>query len=258
MAVASQQHALLLLFSLSVLLCSDAAADGAVMAKLAASLSPAPSDWTGTDFCSWTGIACDNSNRVTSISLLSKSIAGTLPADLNSLSQLKSLALQGNRLSGALPSLANLTFLEQVFLDRNQFKTIPADFFAGLSNLQSMNLSDNPTLAPWTIPADLTQSSSLNAFSASKASIAGSIPDIFNSFPNLQNLRLSYNNLTGSLPPSFAGSEINSLWINNQMMGLSGTIEVLSSMTQLYHRAGPSTRKNRQLPRAPIFDRSLF
>ncbi|XP_052208187.1 receptor-like kinase TMK4 [Diospyros lotus] len=232
--MASQQHALLLLFSLSVLLRPAAAADGAVMAKLAASLSPAPSHWTSTDFCSWTGINCDNSNRVTSISLPSKSIAGSLPANLNSLSQLKSLDLQGNRLSGALPSLANLTFLEQVFLDRNQFVSIPADFFAGLSNLQSMSLSDNPTLAPWTIPADLTQSSSLNAFSASNASIVGSIPDIFGSFPNLHNLHLSYNNLTGSLPPSFAGSEISNLWINNQMMGLSGTIEVLSFMTQLY------------------------
>lgn len=59
----------------------------------------------------------------------------------------------------------------------------------------------------------------------------GSIPDIFDSFANLQNLRLSYNNLTGSLPNSFGKSEIQYLWLNNQ--GLSGTLDILSAMTQL-------------------------
>ncbi|KAF4362124.1 hypothetical protein F8388_023976 [Cannabis sativa] len=62
----------------------------------------------------------------------------------------------------------------------------------------------------------------------------GTIPDIFGSFPNLQDVRLSYNNLTGVLPPSFAGSVIRNLWLNNQQMGLSGTIEVLANMTSLY------------------------
>ncbi|KAL5577200.1 hypothetical protein UlMin_018899 [Ulmus minor] len=35
------------------------------------------------------------------------------------------------------------------------------------------------------------------------------IPDIFCSFTNLINVRPSYNNLTGSLPPSFVGSELD-------------------------------------------------
>ena len=37
----------------------------------------------------------------------------------------------------------------------------------------------------------------------------GSIPDIFGYFANLINVKLSYNNLTDSLPPSFAGSELD-------------------------------------------------
>jgi hypothetical protein len=63
--------------------------------------------------------------------------------------------------------------------------------------------------------------------------VVGSLPDIFDSFPSLKDLRLSFNNLTGPLPKSFGGSGIQILWLNNQENGLSGTIDVLSSMTQL-------------------------
>ncbi|KAI7738943.1 LOW QUALITY PROTEIN: hypothetical protein M8C21_007332, partial [Ambrosia artemisiifolia] len=47
-------------------------------------------------------------------------------------------------------------------------------------------------------------------------------------------LRLSCNNLTGILPTTFGGSKIQNIWLNNQLQGLSGTLDVISSMTQLY------------------------
>ncbi|KAA8548355.1 hypothetical protein F0562_000039 [Nyssa sinensis] len=219
---------LLTIFSLST------ADDATVMNKLASNLSGAPSDWTGSNYCNWTGVNCDSSNRVTSISLASQSLSGSLPSDLNQLTQLKNLALQKNSLSGPLPSLAKLTSLQSVYLDSNNFTSIPTDFFTGLTSLQTFSLSDNQNLSPWTIPTDLTQSSSLSTFYVSNANIFGTLPDIFDSFPNLQNLRLSYNNLTGPLPSTFGSSEIQNLWLNNQLHGLSGTIGVLSSMTQLY------------------------
>ncbi|XP_057477613.1 receptor-like kinase TMK4 [Actinidia eriantha] len=223
-----------LLFSLLAVSSLCSADDAAVMSNLADSLSPTPSGWTGSDYCSWTGVNCDASKRVTDISLASKSLSGSLPSDLNRLSSLKSLSLQGNSLFGSLPSLSNLTSLQNIYLDRNNFTSIQSGFFSGLTNLQILSLSDNPSLAPWTFPTELIQSNSLTTFSASNSSLVGSIPDIFNSFPNLQNLRLSYNNLTGPLPSSFRGSEITNLWLNNQLQGLLGTLDVLSSMTQLY------------------------
>ncbi|KAI3823953.1 hypothetical protein L1987_05399 [Smallanthus sonchifolius] len=132
-----------------------------------------------------------------------------------------------------LTNLANLTLLEQVILDGNNFTSIPPDFFTGLNNLQSFSVSDNRDLSPWIHPETLNQNSNLQSFQASNANIMGSIPDIFESLHNLQNLRLSYNNLTGTLPRSFAGSQIQNLWLNNQNQGLSGTLDVISSMTQL-------------------------
>ncbi|KAK7841503.1 receptor-like kinase tmk4 [Quercus suber] len=208
--------------------------DSAAMAKLLASFVPAPSGWSATtDYCKWKNVNCDGSNRVTSINLTSQSLTGILPSELGTLTQLTTLSLQGNSLSGPLPSLANLTSLQKLYLDNNNFTTIPSGFFQGLTSLQILTLSQNLDFAPWTISTELTQATSLVTFYASNANIIGSLPDIFGSFPSLQDLRLSYNNLNGTLPKSFGESGIQNLWLNSQQNGLSGTIDVLSSMTQL-------------------------
>lgn len=226
----------LILVSLSVffLFATVSADDAAVMTKLAAALTSAPSGWGKGDFCSWEGVNCDSSGKVTALNLASKSLVGTLPSQLAELTQLKTLALQVNSLAGPLPTLANLSLLQSVYLDSNNFTAVPAGFFGGLAALQKFSISQNLNLAQWSIPSELTQSVSLASFSASNANLVGSIPDIFGSFPNLIDLRLSYNNLTGTLPPSFGGSQIRNLWLNNQAVGLSGTVDVLGNMTQLY------------------------
>ncbi|PIN14017.1 Fibroblast/platelet-derived growth factor receptor [Handroanthus impetiginosus] len=207
--------------------------DAEVMAKLARSLTPFPSGWTGTNFCKWQGVSCDSSNKVSSINLSSRSLSGTLPSELNQLLSLKSLSFQRNHLSGPLPALSNLGNLEEVNLDENSFNSIPPDFLSGLTSLQSFSINNNSNLPPWTIPQSLKDSISLTSFLASKANIVGEIPDIFGSLPNFQTLRLSYNNLTGSLPSSFAKSGIQNLWLNNQAMGFSGTVDVIGAMTQV-------------------------
>ncbi|XP_074357194.1 receptor-like kinase TMK4 isoform X1 [Apium graveolens] len=220
---------LLLLISIS------SADDSQAMSKLMSSISPSPPGWSSSaSYCDWPGINCDESKQhVTAINMASKSLTGSLPTQLSSLSQLKTLAFQNNNLSGSLPSLSNLSSLQQIFLDSNAFTFIPQDFFVGLSSLQTFSISDNGKLSSWVLPDSFKDCVSLVNLSASSASIVGSIPDFFDSFPSLQNLRLSYNNLTGVLPKSFGGSEIQNLWLNNQKVGLSGTIDVLSDMSQL-------------------------
>ena len=86
------------------------------MANLVASFVTGPSGWsTTTDYCKWKNVDCDGSNCVTSIDLASQSLTGILPSDLGILTQLTTLSLQGNSLSGPLPSLANLTSLQKLF-----------------------------------------------------------------------------------------------------------------------------------------------
>ncbi|KAH1236729.1 Receptor-like kinase TMK4 [Glycine max] len=209
--------------------------DAAVMSNFLKSLTPPPSGWSETTpFCQWKGIQCDSSSHVTSISLASQSLTGTLPSDLNSLSQLRTLSLQDNSLTGTLPSLSNLSFLQTVYLNRNNFSSVSPTAFASLTSLQTLSLGSNPALQPWSFPTDLTSSSNLIDLDLATVSLTGPLPDIFDKFPSLQHLRLSYNNLTGNLPSSFsAANNLETLWLNNQAAGLSGTLLVLSNMSAL-------------------------
>ncbi|KAG4210008.1 hypothetical protein ERO13_A02G018000v2 [Gossypium hirsutum] len=227
------RHFLLPFLLLSAVL--SAAEDGAVILKLASSLSPLPSGWSSTssdNYCSWSGINCDKSNRVTSINLASKSLSGSLPADISTLSELRTVSLQHNSLSGSIPSFANLSNLQNIYLDGNSFTSVTPNAFSGLTSLQKLSLSENTKLSPWTFP-DLSQSTSLVEVQLDNTNLYGTLPDVFQSLNSLQSIRLSYNNLNGTLPASLAGSMIQNLWINNQNVGFTGTLDVLANMTDL-------------------------
>lgn len=205
------------------------------MLALAKSFRPPPSDWSttsSTDYCQWTGVRC-TSGRVTSISLADKSLSGGLAPEISTLSELKFIYIQRNKLSGQIPSFAKLSSLQEIYMDENLFTGIEPKAFAGLTSLQILSLSDNANITAWSFPSELEDSTSLTTIYLDHTNIFGILPDIFDSFASLQDLRLSYNDITGPLPPSLAKSSIQNLWINNQISGMSGTIEVLSGMTSL-------------------------
>lgn len=211
--------------------------DASVILKIAAAFTSRPSDWSTTSssgYCRWTGIKCGSSGSITGINLNSKSIAGTLPQDISSLSELQTLALQRNSLHGDLPSFADMGSLQEIYLDNNNFTSVPSGAFGKLASLRILSLSNNGGIAPWSFPIELTDSSTLTTLYLDETNINGPLPDIFESFPSLVNVRLSYNNLTGPLPASLGKSSIQNFWINNQKMGLSGTLDVLSGMAQLF------------------------
>jgi hypothetical protein len=68
------------------------------------SLSTSNPGWLNTaNHCAWNGVTCSN-NRVTGLSLESLSMTGPYPADLVNLSQISSIALSGNSLTGIIPN----------------------------------------------------------------------------------------------------------------------------------------------------------
>ncbi|KAK4786552.1 hypothetical protein SAY86_010385 [Trapa natans] len=194
---------------------------------------PSSLDWSDSNPCLWQNVQCDN-GRVTRIQIGNKGISGTLPPDIQNLTSLMIFEVMGNRITGAVPSFAGLSQLQEVLLHDNKFSSIPPDFFSGLSSLEVIELSYNPFPA-WEIPASLLNCSALKNFSANGANVVGKVPDFFtaSNFPVIFGLKLAQNSLEGGLPSSFAGSPLQILWLNNIGGDLNGNIEVLGSMTQL-------------------------
>ncbi|KAL1223212.1 Receptor protein kinase TMK1 [Cardamine amara subsp. amara] len=227
-----------LLFPISFLLLltfskSDSNGDITAMLALKKSLNPPVSfGWSDPDPCKWTHIVCTGNKRVTRIQIGHSGLQGTLPTNLNTLTELERLELQWNNISGSVPSLSGLASLQVLMLSNNNFESIPFDVFEGLSSLQSVEIDNNPFKA-WEIPESLRNASALQNFSANSANVSGSLPGFLgpDEFPGLSILHLAFNNLEGDLPLSLAGSQIQSLWLNGQK--LTGEINVLQNMTGL-------------------------
>ncbi|CAL5189907.1 unnamed protein product [Lathyrus oleraceus] len=211
--------------------------DASVMLSLKRNINPPASlGWSDPDPCKWTHVSCSGDNRVTRIQIGRQNLHGTIPRSLNNLTELQHLELQFNNFSGPLPSLNGLNSLQVFMASSNRFTVIPGDFFAGMSQLVSVEIDDNP-FEPWEIPVSLKDASSLQNFSANNANVKGKLPDFLGDdvFPVLTLLHLAFNNLEGVLPKSFSGLKVESLWLNGQKSDgkLTGSVEVLQNMTSL-------------------------
>ncbi|MED6132931.1 hypothetical protein PIB30_023478 [Stylosanthes scabra] len=223
--------------------------------KLREAITPPPSQWfQTTDMCQWIGIVCNYyddyspSSFVEAIDLTSLSLTGEFPPYFtNSLFHLKFLRLQNNSFHGPLPSLASLPDLQEVYLDHNDFTSIPDNCFQGLFNLKNLSLSYNLNLQQWTFPTSLTNSLKLTNLDLAATNLIGSLPEIFTSFPALRRLDLSNNKLGGPLPSSLEFSKIQNLILHTSNK-FSGTINVLSSMTELTEVLLQGNSFNGQIP----------
>ncbi|KAH9627409.1 hypothetical protein KSS87_012059 [Heliosperma pusillum] len=184
----------------------------------------------------WKNVYC-SSDRVTQIQVQNFGLKGILPKDFNQLTKLENLGFQRNKFNGKLPSFSGLSELKYAFLDYNNFDEIPENFFDGLINVEVLALDNNPFNASnggWFLPNDVGKLTSLVNFSAGGCNLVGNLPEFLGLLPNLNALRLAYNNLTGVLPLSFNQSVLQILLLNNQLgEGFTGTIDVITTMPYL-------------------------
>ncbi|XWS28514.1 hypothetical protein CRYUN_Cryun25bG0076200 [Craigia yunnanensis] len=192
----------------------------------------------GDDPCGpppWPHVFCSG-DRVTQIQVQNLGLRGPLPQNLNQLTKLFNLGLQKNHFNGKLPTFSGLSELEFTYLDNNEFDSIPADFFVGLSSLRVLALDYNPCnkSTGWSIPKELANSVQLTNLSLVKCNVVGPLPDFLGKLPSLVALKLSYNRLSAEIPASFGESLMQILWLNDQDGGgMTGPIDVVAQMVSL-------------------------
>ena len=173
----------------------------------------------------WHGVTNDASGRVTRLLLELNGLAGEIPGELGSLSNLKRLELGNNDLIGEIPrELGNLSDLETLLLGSNNPTAggltggIPKEL-GSLSSLKRLELGMNRITGE--IPAELGNLTSLETLLLDFNRLSGEIPKELGSLSNLRRMDLVGNWLTGKIPKELANlSNLTRLMLgHNQLSG---------------------------------------
>ncbi len=213
----------------------------------------------------WYGVSVDALGRVTALDLTDNGLEGQLPGHLTRLSQLMELRVDGNALSGRLPTgLAGLNL--RVFRYADTELCTPADesFQAWLGGIashegagvecgpltdreilialyESNNGSEWPRQANWLTDRPLSEWQNVVADDAGRVTrllflfnnLVGPFPADLDKLTHLEVLELAGNGLTGSIPPEL-GSLGNLTRLNLDLNHLTGSIPPeLGSLTSL-------------------------
>lgn len=135
--------------------------------------------------------------RLRSMNLSSNKLNGDIP--LSMAGSLAELVLSGNQFSGSIPQAlfgyGNLTLLD---LSQNDLSGAVPDEFKSLPKLQTLLLSGNTLSGKIPVSLNVTR---LTRFAANRNLFSGSIPTWITK--HVRMLDLSYNYLSGSIPPDF-------------------------------------------------------
>ncbi|KAI0338363.1 L domain-like protein [Trametopsis cervina] len=211
-------------------------------------------------FCAWSGVSCDGSGKVSSLSLTFPGISSSLPDELGALTGLQSLSIIGNGQSpaGSLPSsFSSWSSLANLHLESTALSSLPSDFLSTLNKVTTLTLIKNSQMGN-SLPSSITSSSlqnlivngqtlanplpslttsrslgtSLKLLDLSSTSISGTITGTISSLGSLVELHLDSNNLSAPLPDSFpSGLQILTISNNTQLSGpVSGSFCNLGSL----------------------------
>ncbi|KDP46255.1 hypothetical protein JCGZ_10095 [Jatropha curcas] len=160
-------------------------------------------------------------------------IQNAIPANLGNLTNLISLYLTGNRLTGAIPSsLGQLVLLSVLDLSQNSLTgSIPVSF-ASLGNLTSLDISSN--FLAGSIPPGIGMLLKLQYLNLSSNQLSSPIPAQLGDLSRLVDLDLSVNLLSGSLPVDLRGlRNLKRMLIGNNMLVGSLPVNLFPSSSQL-------------------------
>ncbi|XP_073018036.1 uncharacterized protein [Primulina eburnea] len=178
------------------------------------------SNWDeGTDVCNFTHVMCSSRkdrHRVIGLNMTNLGLLGKLSPVLSNLTQLQYLYLDNNQFFGSIPwELSYVRKLKDLTLHENNLHgQIPASFSL-LSHLRLILLFKNH-LSGTIPPALFANCTRLQNVDFSQNSLTGYIPFEIGNCPNIWNLNLYSNLLSGEIPTSLGNiTEMFSLDISN-------------------------------------------
>ncbi|GAV80217.1 Pkinase domain-containing protein/LRR_1 domain-containing protein/LRRNT_2 domain-containing protein/LRR_8 domain-containing protein [Cephalotus follicularis] len=132
-------------------------------------------DSNAVDPCSWTMVTCSVDSLVIGLGAPSQNLSGFLGPSIGNLTNLQSVLLQNNHISGDIPfEFGKLSKLHTLDLSNNSFSGEIPSTLSHIKNLQYLRLNNN--------------------------SLTGTIPSPLANMTKLAFLDLSYNNLSGPVP----------------------------------------------------------
>ncbi|CAN8270140.1 unnamed protein product [Cochlearia groenlandica] len=146
--------------------------------------------------------------KITYLYLAYNNISGSVPLSLTNCTNLRVLDLSSNEFTGKVPSFRSSSVLEKLLIANN--------YLSG------------------TVPLELGKCKSLKTIDLSFNALTGSIPNEIWSLPNLSDLVMWANNLTGVIPEDICvhGGKLETLILNNNL--LTGSIpESISKCTKM-------------------------
>ncbi|GMI77111.1 hypothetical protein like AT1G34420 [Hibiscus trionum] len=140
---------------------------------------------------------------------------GKIPSEIGEYRNLVMIDLSGNKINGTIPeSVGNLINLEILILSSNQLSgAIPAGLLV-ITKLQRFSANQNMFV---TLPSNI--SNSLKILDLSYNKITGTIPPEFLSPSSLQTVDLSYNMLNGPVPENMSSSLVRLRLGSNSLSG---------------------------------------
>ncbi|KAL3825042.1 hypothetical protein ACJIZ3_021071 [Penstemon smallii] len=165
-----------------------------------------PLNWSlSIDCCTWEGVGCDDSGRVTNLWLPSRGLQGSISPSIVNLNSLSQFNLSHNSLVGPLPDgfFVSLKRLQVIDLSRNRLSGKPALSDKLSTTIHTFNLSSNHFHG--TIQSSFLQTTlNLETFDVSNNDFSGVIPSIICTFSSsIQSLDFSNNDFTGPIPQGF-------------------------------------------------------
>ncbi|KAK3183141.1 hypothetical protein Dsin_030427 [Dipteronia sinensis] len=174
-----------------------------------------PPNWKGSDPCGdqWEGIECSRS-RVTTITLSSMGLSGTLSGDITALSELQTLDLSYNKgLKGSIPSsIGDLKMLTNLILVGCSFSGPIPESIGSLQKLVFLSLNSNSFNGR--IPASIGRLTDLYWLDLADNQLEGTIPVSDGVSPGLDKLvrtkhfHLGKNKLSGGIPEKLFSSDM--------------------------------------------------